>query len=322
MRKILTSILFAGLCFPVFSSTNEGYFPFPESGVLPPEVTQFYHQNGYVVLTGYLPQEECDRLYDHAMGIANGLQPTPQDLKEQFDHPTQYLLRSASTQIPFFYSQTYQDGHLILPARDAVYLVGDNTAVCDDEMRKLTLTNLNRTICQSLGYKVPQVNQSQLNFKSSAYSQSFLAHQDQMFSSTLKFPLCTFQIPFVQTTKQNGCLRVRPGSHVLGPQLKYLKVADGVFEYFDMEGNVVPRDQVQLVREEWQVMLDTELPVPAGALILLHGCTKHGSNAGENGFPGRNRVIYTFSLAEQGDQDPRIWNYNPAYPLIQTPESK
>jgi hypothetical protein len=299
------------------SNYEEGYFPFPTTGVLPSEITGYYEEHGFVVLTGYIPQADCARLFEHGMGIANALQPTSEDLKQQFEERSLYLARSASSQLPFFYPEAYRDGHLVVPAADAVYLIGNDSAVCDDYLRELTLNRLNRTICQSLGYQTPQVNQSQLNYKSSAYSGVFLAHQDQMFSPTLKFPLCTFTIPFAQTTKQNGCLLVLPGSHKTGPLMSYLRMADNIFGYFDSKGDAIPSDEVTKIREGWQSQLSRDLPVPAGSLIILHGCTIHGSNAAENGFPGGNRVVYTFSLSENGDQNPRDWNYNPDYPLIE-----
>jgi|GEM_PF-3356508 len=315
MRKITAFLVFIALTQPAISSADKRYFPFPETGVLTEAMTKFYDDNGYVVLTDYIPQERCSLLYEQAMQIAKALNPTPDELKQQFDHPTQYLLQTASALVPLFYPEAYVDGKLVVAAADAVYAMGNNAGACNDSLRELTLNNLNRTICNSLGYTDPQLNQSQINYKSQRYSRPFLAHQDQMFSPTLTQSLCTFIIPFVQTTMENGCWWVVPGSHKFGPYMRYLRMADDSFAYVGEKERVLTTDEVTKLRQEWQAKLSTPLAAPAGSLTIIHGCLIHGSFK-LKGAMQENRVVYTFSVTENGDQDPRIWNYNPDYPLI------
>lgn len=319
--RLFLIILLCLMTLPAQGSRSEdGYFTFPAKGQLTGEMVAYYQENGFVVLTDYLSLSDCDRLLQYGSSLAHALNPSAADLKEQFENRPVYLARSATSQIPFFYPEAYRDGQLTVAPADAAYVMGNNSAVCDDVLRALTLTSLNQTVCQSLGYKEPQVNQSQLNLKSAVYSQPFLAHQDQMFSPTLNFPLCTFMIPFSATTPQNGCLKVIPGSHKNGSRMGFLRQPDNSFAYLNPQGEIIPPDMVTEIRKEWQAQLSRDLAVPAGSLILLHGNTIHGNTAAEKGFPGNYRVNYSFSLTEQGDQNPRCWNYNPDYPLIKNAE--
>jgi ectoine hydroxylase-related dioxygenase (phytanoyl-CoA dioxygenase family) len=143
------------------------------------------------------------------------------------------------------------------------------------------------------------LQQTKLNLKPPAEDASFEWHQDFPFFPHTNFDVVAVMIFLDDTDDTNGCLRVIPGSHKLGP-LEHDFSADG-----QAYGTEVSDKSVFADESAW-----VNLVVPAGSIALHHCCMLHSSGANHS---ERSRSTFVFeyrsSDARQiaGATDPAGW---------------
>src|SRR5919201_452979 len=104
-----------------------------------------------------------------------------------------------------------------------------------------------------------QLHHTKLNLKPpSSREARFEWHQDYPFFPHTNFDLVAVMIYLDDATEENGCLRIVPGSHKLGPR-NHLFAKDGAFSS-QLEDKSVVQDPAQ-----WLTV-----PVPAGGMELHH----------------------------------------------------
>ena len=155
-----------------------------------------------------------------------------------------------------------------------------------------------RQICEDLGVTNPTVPQSMYILKEALVGAEVSPHQDSSFLFTEPKLSCTaFWIPLEDATTENGCLWVIPKSHTGPIRTRFVMQENGEGAAFEPNiGNtwlVWPKEQF------------TALPVPVGALVLLHGSLVHMSLENLSSKP---RHVYTWHCVSSDQSfSPKNW---------------
>jgi phytanoyl-CoA hydroxylase len=143
------------------------------------------------------------------------------------------------------------------------------------------------------------LQQTKLNLKPPAEDARFEWHQDYPFFPHTNFDLVAVMVFLDDTDETNGCLRVIPGSHKLGP-LEHDFSPDGQAYGTEVRDKSVFADESRWV----------SLVVPAGSLGLHHSCTLHSSGANHSDRP-RSSLIFEYRATDArqiaGATDPIGW---------------
>ena len=110
-----------------------------------------------------------------------------------------------------------------------------------------------------------QLHHTKLNLKPPSKDARFEWHQDYPFFPHTNFDLLAVMIMLDDSTEENGCLKIIPGSHKWGPR-NHLFAKDGAFSS-QLEDKRVLEDP-----SRWQTV-----PVPAGGMELHHCNMLHSS---------------------------------------------
>lgn len=161
----------------------------------------------------------------------------------------------------------------------------------------MTHSAFNHSIADFLGYGDARITQSQLIAKLAGIGGEIIPHQDGCVSFTDPPSATTFWYALEDTTPENGCLFVAPGSHRTTPLRQRLIQAElGLPKFVNLatplwaqgvdgsETNVGPTEY------EYQA-----LEVKKGTLVLFDGNLMHKSAPNQS---DKNRVAYTFNIIE------------------------
>ncbi|HEY3059663.1 MAG TPA: phytanoyl-CoA dioxygenase family protein [Chloroflexota bacterium] len=131
-----------------------------------------------------------------------------------------------------------------------------------------------------------QLHHTKLNLKPPSNREArFEWHQDYPFFPHTNFDLLAVMIYFDDSTEENGCLTIVPGSHKLGPQY-HLFAKDGAFSSQLADKSVVEDPTAWL-----------KVPVPAGGMELHHCNMLHSSTANRGTRP-RSAMVIQYRAAD------------------------
>jgi ectoine hydroxylase-related dioxygenase (phytanoyl-CoA dioxygenase family) len=143
-----------------------------------------------------------------------------------------------------------------------------------------------------------QLHHSKLNLKPPASRQArFEWHQDYPFFPHSNYDLVAVVVHIDESTEENGCLRVIPGSHKFGPR-EHMFSADGAF-------SSQIKDQTNIPDESRWLSVTS----PAGGIEMHHCNMLHSSRANRGSSP-RSAVILQYRAADNVQLSP----YSPAQP--------
>jgi phytanoyl-CoA hydroxylase len=132
-----------------------------------------------------------------------------------------------------------------------------------------------------------QLHHTKLNLKPpSSREARFEWHQDYPFFPHTNFDLLAVMVYLDDSTEENGCLTIVPGSHKLGPR-NHLFAQDGAFSSQLEDKRVVEEDQSTWLR----------VPVPAGG-IELHHCNMLHSSGANRGVRPRSAMVIQYRAAD------------------------
>ena len=131
-----------------------------------------------------------------------------------------------------------------------------------------------------------QLHHSKLNLKPPSSPEArFEWHQDYPFFPHTNYDLLAVLVHIDESTVENGCLRIMPGIHRLGPRLhRFAK--DGAFSS-QLEDRSVLADESTFLN----------VPCPAGGVELHHCNMLHSSTANLGSAP-RSVLIYQYRAAD------------------------
>jgi phytanoyl-CoA hydroxylase len=144
-----------------------------------------------------------------------------------------------------------------------------------------------------------QLHHTKLNLKPPSNREArFEWHQDYPFFPHTNFDLLAVMIYLDDSTEENGCLKIVPGSHKLGPR-NHLFAKDGAFSS-QLEDKSVVNDPSRWLK----------VPVPAGGMELHHCNMLHSSTANRGTKPRSAMVIQYRAAdnAELGGSKDRVGN--------------
>jgi ectoine hydroxylase-related dioxygenase (phytanoyl-CoA dioxygenase family) len=131
-----------------------------------------------------------------------------------------------------------------------------------------------------------QLHHTKLNLKPpSSREARFEWHQDYPFFPHTNFDLLAVMVYFDDSTEENGCLTIVPGSHKMGPR-NHLFAKDGAFSS-QLEDKSVVGDP-----SSW-----LKVPVPAGG-IELHHCNMLHSSTANRGTKPRSAMVIQYRAAD------------------------
>jgi ectoine hydroxylase-related dioxygenase (phytanoyl-CoA dioxygenase family) len=144
-----------------------------------------------------------------------------------------------------------------------------------------------------------QLHHTKLNLKPPSNREArFEWHQDYPFFPHTNFDLLAVMIYLDDSTEENGCLTIIPGSHKLGPR-NHLFAKDGAFSS-QLEDKSVLANPTRWIK----------VPVPAGGMEIHHCNMLHSSTANRGTRPRSAMVIQYRAAdnAELGGNKDRVGN--------------
>jgi ectoine hydroxylase-related dioxygenase (phytanoyl-CoA dioxygenase family) len=145
-----------------------------------------------------------------------------------------------------------------------------------------------------------QLHHTKLNLKPPASGQArFEWHQDYPFFPHSNYDLVAVAVHIDESTEENGCLRVIPGSHRLGPQVHKFS-ADGAFSSQLEDQSVIPD------ASHWRSVTSR-----AGG-VEMHHCNMLHSSTANRGTKPRSAVIIQYRAADNVQLSPD-WPDRPGF---------
>jgi ectoine hydroxylase-related dioxygenase (phytanoyl-CoA dioxygenase family) len=134
-----------------------------------------------------------------------------------------------------------------------------------------------------------QLHHAKINLKPPSNREArFEWHQDYPFFPHTNFDLLAVMVYFDDSTEENGCIRIIPGSHKGGPR-NHLFAKDGAFSS-QLEDKSVVEDPASWLR----------VPVPAGG-IELHHCNMLHSSTANLGTQPRTAMVIQYRAADNAE---------------------
>jgi ectoine hydroxylase-related dioxygenase (phytanoyl-CoA dioxygenase family) len=130
------------------------------------------------------------------------------------------------------------------------------------------------------------LNHTKLNLKPPAEGANFQWHQDYPFFPHTNFDLVAVSIFMDDSDESNGCLQVIPGSHKLGP-LEHDFSESGQAYGSEVHDKTVFADDSAWVNVE----------VPAGSVVMHHGCMLHSSAANQSN-RARSSFVFEYNATD------------------------
>lgn len=241
----------------------------------PTERKPFYEENGYLVVPALLEPAEVDDLrkaLDEVLAEAEGLEASN----------AKFALSSPDP----------------VTGRRYVKRVFNPIARHDAFRRLVSHPRVLDVVEELIGPDIT-LQQTKLNLKPPAEDARFEWHQDYPFFPHTNYDLVAVMVFLDDTDERNGCLKVIPGSHKLGP-LEHDFSADGQAYGTEVKDKAVFQDSSRWVN----------LEVPAGSIALHHSCTLHSSGANKSDRP-RSSLIFEYRATDArqiaGATDPVGW---------------
>ncbi len=226
----------------------------------PAEQKAFYEDQGYLVCPDLLTPDEVARLraaLDEVLEEAKGLTETNEKFSVTRGRDGEYHVRRIFS--PIQQHKVFHDAAFHPRILDAVEaLVGPNI----------------------------QLHHSKLNLKPPSSPEArFEWHQDYPFFPHTNYDLVAALIHIDEATEENGCLRIIPGSHKLGPR-SHQFAKDGAFSS-QLEDKSVVEDESRVLN----------VPCPAGG-VEIHHCNMLHSSTANRGTKPRSVLIFQYRAAD------------------------
>ena len=245
-----------------------------------------YGDTGFLVLTNFASESDCDRLRARAEELVQEFDPAEVvsifSTREQNRIADEYFLTSGD-KIRFFFEENAfnKDGTLRYEKEKSINKIGHALHDLDPVFDRFSRNQNVKELAAALGFEHSLLLQSMYIFKQPNIGGEVTCHQDSTFLYTEPIDIVGLWFALEDATIENGCLWAIPGGHRRGLKSRWVRSRDGgmEFEIYDKE----PWPENELV----------PLEVKKGSLILLHGLLPHRSF--ENRSP-HSRHAYTLHL--------------------------
>lgn len=234
-----------------------------------------YRRDGFLVLEGFLPVEDCDALQARAAelvaGVDAGAARTVFSARDQ-SHARDRYFRESGGAIRFFFEE---EGSTLNKIGHALH---DLDPVFDRVSRQPRMAAL----AGALGLVAPLLLQSMYIFKQPLVGGEVGWHQDAAYLRTQPSTVVGLWIALDDADRGNGCLMALPGAH-RGP----------LRQWFGYEGGALVTRTLDAT--PWPDIEPVALEAPRGSLVVLHGFLPHASAANRSARP---RHAYALHLID------------------------
>jgi phytanoyl-CoA hydroxylase len=245
-----------------------------------------FERDGYLVVEGLVPDDECDALRAHADALVAGFDPGAVrsifTTDEQARRTDAYFLGSGEA-IRFFFESLAlgPDGELRVPKERAINKIGHALHDLDPLFERFSRHPRVASLVAELGVREPRLLQSMYVFKQPHIGGEVGCHQDATFLHADPPGILGLWFALEDATTENGCLWAIPGGHRTGLRSLFVRNADDT---------TTTRD---LGLPAWDASKLVPLPVKKGTVIALDGLVPHMSKQNDS---ARSRHAYTLHV--------------------------
>jgi phytanoyl-CoA hydroxylase len=253
-----------------------------------------YERDGFLVLSNFAGDHECDRLRTRAEELVRKFDPAEAvsifSTQEQTRTSDEYFLESGD-QIRFFFEENAfrSDGTLRQAKEQSINKIGHALHDLDPVFNRFSRAAKIKQLVSGLGITDPLLIQSMYIFKQPNIGGQVTCHQDATFLYTEPLRMLGLWFALEDATIDNGCLWAIPGGHNFGLKSRFVRNEGGGTRFEVFDDSPWPEDKLQ------------PLEVEKGTLIVLHPLLPHLSR--ENNSP-RSRHAYTLHIIDAGAHYP------------------
>jgi len=243
------------------------------SGTLPANAIEAFHRDGVLVIDGFKPRSECERLRERANALVEEHGPraagTIFSTKSPQHLDSRYFLESATGIGVFFEEEAFDaDGKLAYPLPLAVNKLGHAMHDLDPVFSAFSKGPALQAVSASLGVAQPRVMQSMYIFKQPNIGGEVTCHQDSTYLYTDPMSVTGYWFAIDDAHRGNGCLGGIPGEHRKGLKRLFRRKDGDRLDTDELDSSIA-----------WDMSALEWLEVPAGTLIVFNGCFPHLSEA-------------------------------------------
>ena len=245
-----------------------------------------YNDNGFLVLSGFADETECDQLRTRANELVHEFDPAEVvsifSTREHNRIADEYFLNSGD-KIRFFFEENAfnADGTLKYEKEKSINKIGHALHDLDPLFERFSRSDRVKELAKAIGLENSLLVQSMYIFKQPNIGGEVNCHQDSTFIYTEPIDIAGLWFALEDATVENGCLWAIPGGHRHGLKSRWVRTRAGGMEFEVYDATPWPESEL------------IPLEVSKGSLILLHGLLPHRSF--ENRSP-HSRHAYTLHL--------------------------